>query len=65
MTDESSLSDLRALLRQVFSSDAAVDEWLETPDRSLEWLSPRDMALQHGGLQRVRELIVRMIHGIP
>lgn len=61
----SSVTDLRRLLHLVFSTETAIDEWLSTPDPSLGGQSPRQTALRPGGLQRVRELIVRMIHGVP
>lgn len=60
-----SLADLHEQLRLVFSTVAAVDEWLDTPDPSLDGLSPKEMIAQQGGPQRVRNVVLRMIHGIP
>jgi uncharacterized protein (DUF2384 family) len=60
-----SLADLRGQLRLVFTTEAAVDDWLSAPDPSLGGFSPRSAASQPSGLQRVQDLIVRMIHGIP
>ncbi len=59
------LAELRSHLRLVFTSDAAVEEWLDAPDPSLGGLSPRLVAHRPDGLERVRDLVARMIHGIP
>lgn len=54
------------VLRQVFTTDQAAVEWLDTPDRSLAGKTPRAVAAtgDHGAA-KVRELINRMVHGIP
>ena len=54
-----------AQLRQLFTTDAAVARWLDTPDRSLNKKTPREMLATARGASRVDNLIRAMIHGVP
>lgn len=53
----------RQLLGEVFTTEAAIDEWLDTPDKMLGWLAPR--TLIESDPDQVEARIFRMIHGLP
>lgn len=55
----------RSLAREIFSSDAAVAEWLSAPDRSLGGRAPLEMLATDLGAQKVETLLRAMIHGVP
>jgi putative toxin-antitoxin system antitoxin component (TIGR02293 family) len=55
----------RSLAREIFSSDAAVAEWLGAPDRSLGGRAPLEMLATDLGAQKVESLLRAMIHGVP
>lgn len=55
----------RSLAREIFSSDAAVAEWLSAADRSLGDRAPLEMLATDLGAQRVESLLRAMIHGVP
>ncbi len=55
----------RALAREIFSTDAAVAEWLSTPDRSLGGRAPLEMLATDLGAQKVEGLLRAMMHGVP
>ncbi|HXT47595.1 MAG TPA: antitoxin Xre-like helix-turn-helix domain-containing protein [Gemmatimonadaceae bacterium] len=55
----------RSLAREIFSSDAAVAEWLGAPDRSLGGRAPLEMLATDLGAQKVEGLLRAMIHGVP
>jgi putative toxin-antitoxin system antitoxin component (TIGR02293 family) len=55
----------RGLAREIFSSDAAVAEWLGAPDRSLGGRAPLEMLATDLGAQKVESLLRAMIHGVP
>lgn len=59
------VAEIRHLLRLVFTSDKAVDEWLDCPRRELDFNTPRQLLAKSDGEHRVRMLIMRMVHGIP
>ncbi len=59
------IDEIRKLLREVFTTETAVDEWLETKDPQFRGLTPREAASQPEGATKVRDLVLRMIHGIP
>jgi hypothetical protein len=65
MTNDEKLYELRILLRQVFTTEAAIDEWLDSEEARFSGLSPRQLANQVGGGEKVRALVMQMIHGIP
>lgn len=54
-----------SLLRDVFTTDEAIEDWLSSPNQETSSISPRADLLQPGGWDRVRASILRMIHGIP
>lgn len=55
----------RSLAREIFSSDAAVAEWLGAPDRTLGGRAPLEMLATDLGAQKVESLLRAMIHGVP
>lgn len=55
----------RSLAREIFSSDAAVAEWLGAPDRSLGGRAPLEMLATDLGAQKVESLLRAMMHGVP
>lgn len=56
---------VRSLAREIFSSDAAVAEWLGATDRSLGGRAPLEMLATDLGAQKVEGLLRAMIHGVP
>jgi putative toxin-antitoxin system antitoxin component (TIGR02293 family) len=56
---------MRALAREIFSTDAAVAEWMSAPDRSLGNRTPLEMLATDLGAQRVESLLRAMMHGVP
>jgi len=56
---------VRALAREIFSTDVAVAEWLSIPDRSLGARTPLQMLATDLGAQRVESLLRAMMHGVP
>jgi putative toxin-antitoxin system antitoxin component (TIGR02293 family) len=56
---------VRSLAREIFSSDAAVAEWLGAADRSLGGRAPLEMLATDLGAQKVESLLRTMIHGVP
>src|SRR5581483_1037739 len=55
----------RSLAREILSYDAAVAEWLGTPQRSLGGRAPLEMLATDLGAQKVESLLRAMIHGVP
>jgi putative toxin-antitoxin system antitoxin component (TIGR02293 family) len=53
------------LAREVFSSDAAVAQWLTAPDPALGKRSPLAMLSTDVGAAQVHNLLQAMIHGVP
>jgi putative toxin-antitoxin system antitoxin component (TIGR02293 family) len=64
---ERMLRVLRAhrIVREAFTTDEAVAQWLNTPDRSLGGKSPLDMLATDVGAATVENLARAMIHGVP
>jgi putative toxin-antitoxin system antitoxin component (TIGR02293 family) len=56
---------VRALAREIFSTDAAVAEWMSAPDRSLGNRTPLEMLATDLGAQKVESLLRAMMHGVP
>lgn len=56
---------VRALAREVFTTDHAVAEWLSVPDRSLSNKTPLQMLTTDLGAQKVEGLLRAMMHGVP
>ncbi|HUJ43985.1 MAG TPA: antitoxin Xre-like helix-turn-helix domain-containing protein [Opitutaceae bacterium] len=56
---------VRRLAREVFATDAAVAEWLETPDGSLGGKAPLQMLATDLEMGRLENLLKAMIHGVP
>jgi len=56
---------VRTMAREIFSSDAAVAEWLGAPDRSLGNRAPLEMLATDLGAQKVESLLRAMMHGVP
>lgn len=56
---------IRGLAREVFSSDAAVADWLNSPDRGLAGKKPLELLSTDLGAQKVENLIRAMAHGVP
>ncbi|HUL55329.1 MAG TPA: antitoxin Xre-like helix-turn-helix domain-containing protein [Opitutaceae bacterium] len=56
---------VRRLAREVFATDAAVAEWLETPDGSLGGKAPLQMLATDLEMSRLENLLTAMIHGVP
>lgn len=56
---------VRALAREIFSTDAAVAEWLGAADRSLGGRTPLEMLATDLGAQKVESLLRAMLHGVP
>jgi putative toxin-antitoxin system antitoxin component (TIGR02293 family) len=56
---------VRALAREIFSTDAAVAEWMTVPDRSLGNRTPLEMLATDLGAQKVESLLRAMMHGVP
>jgi putative toxin-antitoxin system antitoxin component (TIGR02293 family) len=53
------------LAREVFSTDAAVAQWLTTPDAALGRRTPLAMLSTDVGAGQVNNLLQAMIHGVP
>jgi len=53
------------LARQVFSTDAAVAQWLTAPDAALGKRTPLAMLSTDVGAAQVNNLLQAMIHGVP
>ena len=53
------------IVREVFTSDHAVAEWLNTPDPSLNDKPPLNMLTTGIGASKVENLALAMIHGVP
>ena len=56
---------IQKLAREVFSTDAAVAEWLTTSDTALENRTPLAMLSTDVGTGQVHNLLQAMIHGVP
>lgn len=56
---------VRRLAREVFSTDAAVADWLRSPDRTLGGRSPLESLATDVGAGQVENLLQAMIHGVP
>ena len=56
---------VRSLAREIFSSDAAVAEWLNAADRTLGGRAPLEMLATDLGAQKVESLLRAMIYGVP
>lgn len=52
-------------LREVFSSDAAVEAWLLKPDKALGGKTPTELLKSEDGRKQVEALVLRMVHGVP
>lgn len=59
------IARVRSLAREVFSSDAAVAEWLGAADPGLGGRAPLEMLATDLGAQKVESLLRAMIHGVP
>lgn len=53
------------IAREAFSTDAAVAEWLNAPDRSLGMKTPLEMLATGLGAAKVENLAQAMVHGVP
>ena len=53
------------IVREAFTTDEAVAQWLNTPDRSLGGKSPLYMLATDVGAATVENLARAMIHGVP
>jgi putative toxin-antitoxin system antitoxin component (TIGR02293 family) len=53
------------IAREVFTTDEAVAEWLNMPDRSLGMKTPLAMLATDIGTAKVENLANAMIHGVP
>jgi putative toxin-antitoxin system antitoxin component (TIGR02293 family) len=53
------------LAREVFSTDAAVAQWLTAPDPALGKRTPLAMLSTDVGAAQVHNLLQAMIHGVP
>jgi len=56
---------LRYILRDAFSSDKAVGEWIETPASSLDGKTPLAMLATDVGTAKVTNLALATVHGVP
>lgn len=56
---------VRALARDVFSTDKGVAEWLTEPDGSLRGRAPLAMLATDLGTRKVENLLRAMAHGVP
>jgi putative toxin-antitoxin system antitoxin component (TIGR02293 family) len=56
---------VQKLAREVFSTDAAVAQWLTAPDASLGKRTPLAMLATDVGAGQVHNLLQAMIHGVP
>jgi len=56
---------LRTILREVFTTDDAVAEWLSSPDRSLGGKNPLALLATDVGAAKVENLARAMVHGVP
>lgn len=56
---------IRRILREVFTTDEAVAEWLDSPERSLAMRTPLSMLTTGIGYAKVENLALAMIHGVP
>lgn len=56
---------VRRIAREVFTTDEAVAQWLNTPDRSLRGKAPLDMLATDVGAVKVENLARAMMHGVP
>ncbi len=57
--------EIRLLLKQVFSTEAAIEQWLNTPDRKCDWKAPRELLQTKADAARLKHLVLQMVHGIP
>ncbi len=55
----------RTLARNVFTTDAAVAEWMNSPERSLGNKSPLELLATDLGSQKVENVLKGMMHGVP
>lgn len=56
---------IQKLAREVFSTDAAVAQWLTTPDTALGNRTPLGMLSTDIGTAQVHNLLQAMIYGVP
>ncbi|MDR1282533.1 MAG: DUF2384 domain-containing protein [Opitutaceae bacterium] len=56
---------LRRAARELFATDAAFAQWLNSPDSSLAGKSPLEMLTTDIGTAKVENLMQAMIHGVP
>jgi putative toxin-antitoxin system antitoxin component (TIGR02293 family) len=56
---------IQKLAREVFSTDAAVTQWLTAPDAALANRTPLAMLSTDVGTGLVHNLLQAMIHGVP
>ena len=56
---------VRRIAREVFTTDEAVAQWLNAPDRSLRGKTPLDMLATDVGAKEVENLARAMMHGVP
>jgi putative toxin-antitoxin system antitoxin component (TIGR02293 family) len=56
---------IQKLAREVFSTDAAVAEWLTAKDDALGKRTPLAMLSTDVGAAQVTNLLQAMIHGVP
>jgi putative toxin-antitoxin system antitoxin component (TIGR02293 family) len=56
---------LRHLLKDVFTTEEAIAEWLDTPDEALSNRTPLEMLATDVGAAKVENLAKAMIHGVP
>ena len=56
---------LRTILRRVFTSDAAIAAWMETPDPFLGRRTPLEMLLTDVGAACTEHLARAAVHGVP
>lgn len=49
----------------VFTTDEAATAWFKTPHALLGNRAPIELMATEDGLEKVRQLALRMIHGVP
>lgn len=56
-------AEIRRLLSEVFSSKAAVNQWLQTNARQLDNRAPIEVMGTSMGADKVRRLVLSVLHG--
>lgn len=56
---------IRETVREIFTTDKAVSQWMQTPDANLGGKAPLDLLATDMGTFQVQNLALAMVHGVP